>query len=91
MCHRIIVLLCTCAFCCTHETSLTFQVDLGSHEKNLNYTDLSKMDQLPTDQKEALRKTNTERLRIMAAKTYDVGREREVYLPCQNTTNTYTS
>jgi len=31
------------------------------------------MDQLPTDQQEALRKTNTERLRIMAAKTYDVG------------------
>ena len=73
MCHRIIVLLCICAFCCTHETSLTFQVDLGSHEKNLNYTYLSKMDQLPTDQQEALRKTNTERLRIMAAKTYDVG------------------
>jgi len=33
------------------------------------------MDQLPTDQQEALRKTNTERLRIMAAKTYDVGDE----------------
>ena len=31
------------------------------------------MDQLPTDQQEALRKTNTERLRIMAAKTYNVG------------------
>jgi len=31
------------------------------------------MDQLPTDQQEALRKTNTERIRIMAAKTYDVG------------------
>jgi len=31
------------------------------------------MDQLPADQQEALRKTNTERLRIMAAKTYDVG------------------
>jgi len=31
------------------------------------------MDQLPTDQQEALRTTNTERLRIMAAKTYDVG------------------
>jgi len=31
------------------------------------------MDQLPTDQQEALRKTNTECLRIMAAKTYDVG------------------
>jgi len=31
------------------------------------------MDQLPTDQQEALRKTNTERLRIMPAKTYDVG------------------
>ena len=30
------------------------------------------MDQLPTDQQEALRKTNTQRLRIMAAKTYDV-------------------
>ena len=30
-------------------------------------------DRLPTDQQEALRKTNTERLRIMAAKTYDVG------------------
>jgi len=30
------------------------------------------MDQLPTDQQEALHKTNTERLRIMAAKTYDV-------------------
>ena len=29
------------------------------------------MDQLPTDQQESLRKTNTERLRIMAAKTYD--------------------
>ena len=73
MCHRIIVRLCICAFCCTHETSLTFQVDLGSHEKNLNYTYLSKVDQLPTNQQEALRKTNTERLRIMAAKTYDVG------------------
>ena len=35
--------------------------------------DLSKMDQLPTDQQEALRKTNTERLRLMAANTYDVG------------------
>ena len=65
--------LCVCALCCTHETSLTFQVDLGSHENDLNYTNLSKMDQLPTDQQEALRKTNTERLRIMAAKTYDVG------------------
>jgi len=54
-----------CAFC-THEKSLTFR-------GNLNYTDLSKMDQLPTDQQEALRKTNTERLRIMAAKTYNVG------------------
>ena len=73
MCHIIIALLCICAFCCTHETSLTFQVDLGSLEKNLNYTDLSKMDQLPTDLQEALLKTNTERLRIMAAKTYDVG------------------
>jgi len=31
------------------------------------------MDQLPTDQQAALRKTSTERLRIMAAKTYDVG------------------
>jgi len=31
------------------------------------------MDQLPTDLQEALRKTNTERPRIMAAKTYDVG------------------
>ena len=31
------------------------------------------MDQLPTDQQEALRRTNTGRLRIMAAKTYDVG------------------
>ena len=41
----------------------------------LNCTDLSKMDQLPTDQQEALRKTNTERLRIMAAKTYDVGND----------------
>jgi len=30
------------------------------------------MDQLPTDQQEALRKTNTERLRLMAAKTGDV-------------------
>ena len=58
--------MCICAFCFTHETSLTFR-------GNLNYTDLSKMDQLPTDQQEALRKTNTERLRIMAAKTYDVG------------------
>ena len=52
MCHRIMVLLCICAFCCTHETSLIFQVDLASHEKNLNYTYLSKMDQLPTDQQE---------------------------------------
>ena len=69
MCHRVIAFLCICAFRCTHET---FQVDLGSHERNLSYTDLSKMDQLPTDQQEALRKTNTERLRIMAAKTYDV-------------------
>jgi len=60
MCHRVIAFLCICAFCCTHETSLT-------------YTYLSKMNQLPTDQQEALRKTNTERLRIMAAKTYDVG------------------
>ena len=66
MCHRIIAFLCICAFCCTHETSLTFR-------GNLNYTDLSKMDQLPTDQQEALRKTNTERLRIMTAKTYYVG------------------
>jgi len=33
------------------------------------------MDQLPADQQEALRKTNTERLRIMAAKTYDAGDE----------------
>ena len=66
MCHRVIAFLCICAFCCTHETSLTFR-------GNLNYTDLSKMDQLPTDLQEALRKTNTERLRIMAAKTYDVG------------------
>jgi len=33
------------------------------------------MDHLPTDQQEALRKTNTERLRIIAAKTYDVGDE----------------
>jgi len=33
------------------------------------------MDQLPTDLQEALRKTNTERLRIMAAKMYDVGDE----------------
>jgi len=31
------------------------------------------MDQLPTDQQKALRRTNTERLRIMAAKTYDSG------------------
>ena len=31
------------------------------------------MDQLPTDQQEALRRTNTGRLGIMAAKTYDVG------------------
>jgi len=30
------------------------------------------MDQLPTDQQEALRKTNTERLRLMAAKRGDV-------------------
>ena len=66
MCHRIIAFLYICAFCCTHETSLTFR-------GNLNYTDLSKMDQLPADQQETLRKTNTERLRIMAAKTYDVG------------------
>ena len=58
--------LCVCAFCCTPETSPTF---CGI----LNCTDLSKMDQLPTDQQEALRKTITERLRIMAAKTYDVG------------------
>ena len=28
-----------------------------------------------TDQQEALRKTNTERLGIMAAKTYDVGND----------------
>ena len=33
------------------------------------------MVQLPTDQQEALRNTNTERLRIMAAKTYDVGND----------------
>jgi len=66
MCNRIIAFLCICAFYCTHETSLTFP-------GTLNCTDLSKMDQLPTDQKEALRKTNTERLMIMAAKTYDVG------------------
>ena len=58
--------LCVCALCCTPETSPIF---CGI----LNCTDLSKMDQLPTDQQEALRKTNTERLRIMAAKTYDVG------------------
>jgi len=30
------------------------------------------MDQLPTDQQEALRKKNTERLRLMAARTGDV-------------------
>jgi len=33
------------------------------------------MDKLPTDQQGALRKTNTERLRIMATKTYDAGDE----------------
>ena len=58
--------LCVCALCCTHETSPTFR-------ETLNCTDLSKMDQFPTDQQEALRKTNTERLSILAAKTYDVG------------------
>ena len=41
----------------------------------LNCTNLSKTNHLPTDQQEALRKTNTERLRIMAAKTYHVGDE----------------
>jgi len=30
------------------------------------------MDQLPTDPQEALRKTNTERLRLMAARSGDV-------------------
>ena len=40
---------------------------------NLNYIDLSKINQLPSDQQEALHEMNTERLRIMAAKTYDVG------------------
>ena len=38
---------------------------------NLLYI-LLKMDQLQTDQQKALRKTNTERLRIMAAKTGDM-------------------
>ena len=30
------------------------------------------MDQLPTDQQESLRKTNTERLRLMAARIGDI-------------------
>jgi len=34
------------------------------------------MDQLPAEQQEALRKTNTERLRLMAAKTGDVEEEK---------------
>ena len=63
----IFAFLCVLVLRCTRETSPTFR-------ETLNCTDLSKMDQLPTDQKEALRKTNTERLRIMAAKTYDVRR-----------------
>ena len=64
----IFAFLCVLALRCTRETSPTFR-------GTLNCTDLSKMDQLPTDQQGALRKTNTERLRTMATKTYDAGDE----------------